>query len=81
MTSVTPRIRNSFITSSFLLKFKMLFQIFPLLNFEEDAHLLDGDFVELFEALGLRDSIIDHDSVDVLHVGDADKLVDSGVHC
>lgn len=48
-------------------------------NLGEDAHLLDGDFVEFFEALRLRNAIIDHDGVDVLHVGDADELVDRGV--
>ena len=56
-----------------------LFQQLPPINLREDAHLLDGDFVELFEALGLRDSVIDHDGVDVLHVGDADELVDRGI--
>ena len=41
--------------------------------------MLDGDFVQLLEALGLGNPIVDHDGVDVLHVGDADKLVDGGV--
>ena len=41
--------------------------------------MLDCDFVQLLEALRLRNAIIDHDGVDVLHVGDADKLVDGGV--
>ena len=56
-----------------------LFQQLPPLGLGEDAHLLDGDFVEFFEALRLRNAIIDHDSVDVLHVGDADELVDCSV--
>ena len=54
-------------------------QILPSIHLRQDAHLLDGDFVEPFEALGLRDSVVDHDGVDVLHVGDADKLVDRGI--
>ena len=41
--------------------------------------MLDGDFVQLLESLGLGHSIVDHDGVDVLHVGDADELVDCGV--
>ena len=41
--------------------------------------MLDGDFVQLLQALRLRDSVIDHDGVDVLHVGDADELVDGGI--
>ena len=41
--------------------------------------MLDGDFVQFLEALGLGYSVVYHDGVDVLHVGDADKLVDCGV--
>ena len=41
--------------------------------------MLDDDFVQLLEALGLGNLIIDHDGVDVLHVGDADELVDGSV--
>ena len=37
---------------------------------------MDGDFVEAFKALRLRDSVVDHHRVDILHVGDADELVD-----
>ena len=57
----------------------MLSQILPLPYFGEDAHLLDGDFVQFLQALRLRDAVIDHDGVDVLHVGNADELVDCGV--
>ena len=41
--------------------------------------MLDGDFVQFLQALRLRNTIVDHDGVDVLHVGDADELVDGGV--
>ena len=41
--------------------------------------MLDGDFVQFLEALGLGNPIIDHDGVDVLHIGDANQLVDGGV--
>ncbi len=54
----------------------LLLQELPSLDFRQNTHLLDGDFVELFETLRLRNTIIDHDGVDVLHVGDADELVD-----
>ena len=47
-------------------------QRLPALDFRQDAHLLDGDFVQLLEALGLGNSVIDHDGVDVLHVRYAD---------
>ena len=57
----------------------MLLQILPPLDFGEDAHLLDGDFVQLLQSLWLWDTVVDHNGVDVLHVGDADKLVDSGI--
>ncbi len=49
------------------------------LGLEEDAHLLDGDFVQFLEALRLRNAVINHDGVDVHHVGDADELVDGGI--
>ena len=41
--------------------------------------MLDGDFVQLLQALWLRNAVINHDGVDVLHVGDADELVDGGI--
>ena len=41
--------------------------------------MLDGDLVEFLQPLRLGDTIVDHDGVDVLHVGDADELVDGGV--
>ena len=41
--------------------------------------MLNGDLVQLLEALGLGNPIIDHHGVDVLHVGDADELVDGSV--
>ena len=41
--------------------------------------MLDGDFVEFLQPLRLGDTIVDHDGVDVLHVGDADELIDGGV--
>ena len=41
--------------------------------------MLDGDFVQFLEALRLGHSVVDHHGVDLLHVGDADKLVDGGV--
>ena len=56
-----------------------LLQELSPLNFRQNAHLLDGDFVKLFETLWLGNAIIDHDGVDVLHVGDADELVDRGI--
>ena len=40
---------------------------------------MDGDFVQPLQALRLRDSVVDHHRVDVLHVGDADELVDRRV--
>ena len=41
--------------------------------------MLDGDLVQLLQPLRLRNTIIDHDGVDVLHVGDTNELVDGGV--
>ena len=41
--------------------------------------MLDGDFVQLLQALRLGNTIIDHDGVNVLHVGNADELVDGGI--
>ena len=41
--------------------------------------MLDGDFVQLFQPLRLGNSVVDHHGVDVLHVGDADELVDRGI--
>ena len=49
------------------------------LDFGENAHLQDGDFVQLLQTLRLGSTIVDHDGIDVLHVGDADELVDGGV--
>lgn len=42
----------------------------------KDAHLMDGDFVQALEALRLRDAVFDHNRVEVLHVREADELVD-----
>ena len=41
--------------------------------------MLYGDFVQLLQPLGLGNAVIDHYGVDVLHVGDADELIDGGV--
>ena len=41
--------------------------------------MLNGDFVQFLQALRLGNTIVDHNGVDVLHVGDADELVDGGV--
>jgi len=49
-----------------------LLQILSPLNFREDAHLLDGDFIQFLESLRLWNTIVDHDGVDVLHVRYAD---------
>ena len=40
---------------------------------------MNCDFVQALQSLGLRDAVVYHDGVDVLHIGDADKLVDGGV--
>lgn len=45
-----------------------LLQILSPLDFGEDAHLLDGDFVQLLEPLRLGNPVVDHHRVDVLHV-------------
>ena len=54
-------------------------QILPSIHLRQNAHLLDGYFVEFLEALRLWNAIVYHDSIDILHVGDADKLVNCGV--
>ncbi len=54
-------------------------QEFATADFGKDAHLLDGDFVEFAEALGLGDAVVDLDGVDVLQIGEADELVDGCV--
>ena len=41
--------------------------------------MLDGDFIQFFQPLRLGNTIVDHDGVDILHVGDADELVDGGI--
>jgi len=39
----------------------------PSATRREDAHLMDGDFVESFETLGLEDAVLDHHGVGILH--------------
>ena len=56
-----------------------LFQKLASTDIRQDAHLVNGYFVQAFQPLWLRDAVVNHDGVDVLHVGDADKLVDGGV--
>ncbi len=41
--------------------------------------MLDEDFVQLLQPLRLGNAIVNHHGVDVLHVGDANKLIDGGV--
>ena len=41
----------------------------------QNAHLVNGDFIKPLQSLGLRDAVIDHHCVDILHIGDANKLV------
>ena len=59
--------------------FMGLFQILSVIDFGKNAHLLNGDFVQLLETLGLGDSVLYHDGIDILHVRNADELVDGGV--
>ena len=37
---------------------------------------MDCDFVEAFETLWLRNAVLDHHRIEILHVGDADELID-----
>ena len=37
---------------------------------------MDCDFVEAFETLGLGNAILDHHRIEILHVRDADELID-----
>ena len=40
---------------------------------------MDRDLVQAFDSVGLRDAVLNHDGVQVLHVRKADKLIDVGV--
>ncbi len=46
---------------------------------EEGAHLGDGDFVELQQALGRGQALADEDGVEAFEIGEDDELLDGGV--
>ena len=37
---------------------------------------MNGDFVQSFKPIWLRDTILNHHGVEVFHIGDADQLID-----
>ncbi len=52
--------------------YNCLFQQFAVAVLFEYAHLVDGYFVELYKALGLRQALVDEHGVKALHVGETD---------
>ena len=57
----------------------LLFQQFPIPHFFQHGHLLDCYFVEFVQAITLRDALVDEHRVKILHIGEANKLVDGGI--
>lgn len=51
-------------------------QQLPSATRREDAHLMDGDFVEPPQSFRLRHAILDHHGVEVFHVRHADQVID-----
>lgn len=51
----------------------------PSATRREDAHLMDGDFVEPPQSFRLRHAILDHHGVEVFHVRHADQVIDVGI--
>ncbi len=45
----------------------------------KDAHLMDGDLIELDEPLMLWHPLFNEHRVEILHIGEAYKFVDGGV--
>ena len=54
----------------------LLQQVPAISSRRKDLHLMNGDFVQTLQTLRLRNAVLNHHRVEVLHVGDADQLVD-----
>lgn len=52
-----------------------LFQVFEIVRCEQGAHLADGDFIELQEALGLGNTLADENGIEALEICEDDKLL------
>ncbi len=49
---------------------KPLFQQKPTISFSQDAHLLNGDFIELLQELRLTHSGFNEYGIQVFHIGE-----------
>lgn len=54
---------------------RALFQAFEIVRCEQGAHLADGDFIELQEALGLGNTLADENGIKALEICEDDKLL------
>lgn len=52
-----------------------LFQAFEIVRCEQGAHLADGDFIELKQALGLGNTLPDENGIKALEICEDDKLL------
>ena len=58
---------------------RILFQQLPIYIVLQHLHLLDSDLVEFYESLALGYAIVNENSIDILHVREADKFIDGGI--
>ena len=56
-----------------ILCFQYMFAFYVL----QHGHLLDSNLVEFLETLALRQTFIDEDSVEILHITQTNQLIDS----
>ncbi len=52
-----------------------LFQAFEIVRCKQGAHLTDGDFIELEQALGLGNTLADENGIKALEICEDDKLL------
>ena len=67
--------RNSFNHQEAYLRAVLLQQPPPLIVLQH-SHLLDGNLVKLNQSLALWQPLVNEDSIEVFHVGEADEFVD-----
>ena len=53
----------------------VLFQAFEVVRCKKGAHLADGDFIELKQALGLGNTLADENGIEALEICEDDKLL------
>ena len=58
---------------------RILFQQLSTFTVLQHLHLLDSDLVEFYKSLALGDTVVNENSIDILHVREADEFIDGGI--